>query len=49
MLTITLDDPSFDGALHITAFPRDGGKYEIVWRRSRPDPANFRPDEGRRA
>jgi uncharacterized protein (DUF736 family) len=34
-LSITVDDPSLDGPLNVTAYPRDGGTYEIVWRRSR--------------
>lgn len=49
MLSITLDDPSFDQKLSVTAFPREGGSYEIVWRRSRgSDGQDFKADEGRR-
>lgn len=48
MLAMTIDDPSFTTTLHVTAFPRDGGKFEIVWRRSRAvDPSTFQPDPGR--
>jgi len=48
-ISLLVDDPSMDQPLNVTAFPRDGGSFEIVWRRARrrPDPASFRPDSGR--
>lgn len=32
-LTITLDDPSFDNAINVAAFPNENGGYQISWRR----------------
>lgn len=34
--SISIDDPSFDAPLNVTAFPTEKvGEYEIVWRRAR--------------
>lgn len=32
-LTVTLDDPSFDKAINVAAFPIEKGGYQISWRR----------------
>ncbi len=46
-LSITVDDPSLDAPLNVTAFQRDGGNLEITWSRPRVDPSTFKPDAGR--
>jgi len=43
-LTLTLDDPSWEAPLYVSAFPRDGGNFEIVWQR----PKRKAPGEGGR-
>ena len=43
-LSLTIDDPSFEGPMNVAAFTEDGGKrWDIMWRRrqdrSEPDAA----------
>ena len=37
--SMTMDDPSFDAPLNVSAFQQPGGHYEIVWRRPRQQEA----------
>ena len=46
-LSITLDDPSLDRAMNVSAFQREDGGFDVTWSRPRPDPATFRADQGR--
>lgn len=32
-LSLTVDDPSFTGALNVAAFPKGNGEWDISWRR----------------
>lgn len=36
MISLSFDDPSFDSALHVTAFKTEDGSWPIQWRR-RPE------------
>lgn len=46
MLSLTLDDPSFDKPLNLAAFPNADGGFDVAWRRprQRPDGDSFQPD-----
>jgi uncharacterized protein (DUF736 family) len=33
MISLSFDDPSFDSALHVTAFKTEDGSWPIQWRR----------------
>jgi uncharacterized protein (DUF736 family) len=44
-LSISLDDPSFDAPLNVSAF-RDGDGYNIVWQRPKLRPENLVADRG---
>lgn len=32
-LSLTIDDPSFSHSLHVAAFPKGDGKWDVTWRR----------------
>ena len=48
MLQLTLDDPSFDEPLYVSAFPNGDGTFDVAWRRQRRiDPSRIRADAAR--